>query len=146
MRRITSSEILPSRRSPTRAPRGCTRSLRVQSLPGRIGFGRPLTQTVTPEEAAARLEPDDSLGIPLGTGQPGALLEALGQRDDWDGLRIYGALLFVYSPVFEHPKVHYLSGFLGPVERMLRDKGATSASPRPTSAASSPCSQSNSQG
>jgi acyl-CoA hydrolase len=83
-----------------------------------------LTQTVTPEEAAARLQPDDSLGIPLGTGQPGALLEALGQRQDWDGLRIYGALLFVYSPVFEHPGVHYLSGFFGPVERMLRDKGA----------------------
>jgi acyl-CoA hydrolase len=83
-----------------------------------------LTQTVTPEEAAALLQPGDSLGIPLGTGQPGALLEALGERDDWDGLRIYGALLFVFSPVFEHPGVHYLSGFYGPVERMLRDKGA----------------------
>ncbi|MGZ5420447.1 MAG: acetyl-CoA hydrolase/transferase family protein, partial [Solirubrobacterales bacterium] len=83
-----------------------------------------MTQTTTPEKAADLLRPDDSLGIPLGPGQPGALLEALGERDDWDGLRIYGALLFVYSPVFEHPRVHYLSGFFGPVERMLRDKGA----------------------
>jgi acyl-CoA hydrolase len=83
-----------------------------------------VTETLSPAEAAARLAPDDTLGIPLGTGQPAALLEALGERDDWDGLRIYGALLFVFSPVFEHPKVHYLSGFFGPVERMLRDKGA----------------------
>lgn len=83
-----------------------------------------MTQTITAADAAARLETVDTLGIPLGTGQPAAFLEALGERDDWEELRIYGALLVVFSPLFEHPNVHYLSGFFGPIERMLRDSGA----------------------
>lgn len=51
-----------------------------------------MPQTLSPAEAAARVEASDSIGIPLGTGQPGAFFEALGERDDWDELRIYGAL------------------------------------------------------
>jgi acyl-CoA hydrolase len=79
---------------------------------------------VTPEDAAARLATTDTLGIPLGPGQPGAFLEALGRRTDWVDLRIYGALLTVLSDVFNHPNVRYLSGFFGPLDRMLRDGGA----------------------
>jgi acyl-CoA hydrolase len=79
---------------------------------------------VSAEQAAERLRSTDTLGIPLGTGQPPAFLEALGQREDWEDLRIYGALLVVFSPLFKHPNVHYLSGFYGPIERMLRDGGA----------------------
>jgi acyl-CoA hydrolase len=75
-------------------------------------------------EAAGRLEPRDTLGIPLGTGQPGGLMEELGRRDDWEDLRVYGALLLVGTELFNHPKVHYLSGFFGPIERGLRDAGA----------------------
>jgi acyl-CoA hydrolase len=82
------------------------------------------TRAISVEEAAARVEPVDTLGIPLGTGQPPALLQALGERDDWEDLRIYGALLLVGTELFSHPKVHYLSGFYGPIERMLRDAGA----------------------
>jgi acyl-CoA hydrolase len=76
------------------------------------------------QEAAARFERDDTLGLPLGTGQPPALLEALGHRDDWVDLRVYGALLSVATELFNHPGVHYLSGFFGPFERALRDAGA----------------------
>jgi acyl-CoA hydrolase len=83
-----------------------------------------MPKPVTAPEAAALLEPDDKLGIPLGTGQPPAFLAALGERDDWTNLRIYGALLLVWSEVFKHPNVHYLSGFFGPIERALRDQGA----------------------
>ncbi len=79
---------------------------------------------ITPQQAAARLEPADTLGIPLGTGQPPAFMAALGERDDWAELRIYGALLLAWSEAFKHPNVHYLSGFFGPVERSLRDAGA----------------------
>ena len=79
---------------------------------------------MTPDDAAAVLRPTDSLGIPLGPGQPPAFLEALGRRTDWEDLRIYGALLSVLSEVFSHPKVHYLSGFFGPLDRILRDTGA----------------------
>jgi len=76
------------------------------------------------DEAAALLRPVDSLAMPLGPGQPPAFLEALGRRTDWEHLRIGGALLSVLSEVFTHPNVHYLSGFFGPLERLLRDSGA----------------------
>ena len=44
-------------------------------------------ERLTPDEAAARLQPVDTLAVPLATGQPPALLEALGERDDWEDLR-----------------------------------------------------------
>jgi len=52
------------------------------------------------------------------------LLKALGKRDDWHGLRVYGALLMAGTELFGHPGVHCLSGFYGPFERALRDQGA----------------------
>ncbi len=79
---------------------------------------------VSAADAVARLEPADTLGIPLGPGQPPAFLAALGERDDWTDLRIGGALLLAWSEAYKHPGVHVLSGFFGPVERALRDQGA----------------------
>ncbi len=81
-------------------------------------------EQLTADEAAARLEPIDTLAIPLGPGQPPAFLEALGRREDWRELRIGGALLLAWSEAFKHPNVHYLSGFFGPLERALLDQGA----------------------
>jgi acyl-CoA hydrolase len=81
-------------------------------------------ERVTPDEAAARLQPHDTLAIPLGPGQPPALLDALGRRDDWEDLRVSGALLAVGMELFMRKGVHYLSGFYGPIERALRDAGA----------------------
>src|SRR3546814_1650944 len=66
----------------------------------------------------------DSLGLPLGPSQPAALLEAMGTRKDWEDIKVFGALVTVLSDVFTHPNVHYLSGFFGPLERLLRDSGA----------------------
>src|SRR5687767_247404 len=83
-----------------------------------------VVKKLEPDEAAALVRPSDTLGIPLGPAQPPAFLEALGRRTDWEELRIYGALLTVLSDVFSHPNVHYLSGFYGPLERMLRDGDA----------------------
>ena len=78
----------------------------------------------TPAEAVEAFRPTDSLGLPLGPAQPAAVLEELGTRTDWEDLRIFGALVTVLSEVFNHPNVHYLSGFFGPLERLLRDSGA----------------------
>ena len=75
-------------------------------------------------DAAAQVRTVDTLGMPLGPGQPPAFLEALGRRADWEDLRIGGALLTVLTDLFSHPNVHYLSGFYGPLERLLRDAGA----------------------
>ena len=79
---------------------------------------------VTPEEAAGRLQPTDTLGLGLGPGQPPGFLAALGERDDWADLRVSGAFLAVFTELFSHPHVHYLSSFFGPLERILRDQGA----------------------
>ncbi len=78
----------------------------------------------TPEEAAALLRPVDTLGIPLGPGQPGALLHALGERTDWEDLEVGGALLVDLYQLFLHPNVRHLSGFFGPAERFLLASGA----------------------
>ncbi len=76
------------------------------------------------DDAAALVRSADLLGLPLGPGQPVRFIEALGRRTDWRELKVYSALLTVLSDLFTHPGVHYLSGFFGPVERMLRAQGA----------------------
>ncbi len=83
-----------------------------------------MTETLSSEQAAARVGRRDSIGLPLGTGQPPGFLRALGERDDWEELRVVGALLAVGTNLFAHPGVHYLSGFFGPIERALRESGA----------------------
>ena len=83
-----------------------------------------MAEKLSATDAAALLEPEDRLGVPLGTGQPVALMAALGERTDWQHLSIYGALITAWSEAYKHPNVHYLSGFFGPVERALRDQGA----------------------
>jgi len=77
----------------------------------------------TPSEAAAMLRTRDMLAFPLGPGQPGRLLEALGERDDWEDLSLFGALLLAPHLVLFKPGVHLLSGFYGPVERMMKAQG-----------------------
>jgi acyl-CoA hydrolase len=83
-----------------------------------------MPEDLTAEQAAARLATDDTLGIPLGPGQPPAFMRALGEREDWTDLRVYGALLAVGTELFSRTGVAYLSGFYGPLERALRDMGA----------------------
>lgn len=83
-----------------------------------------MAKELTAQEAAARLRPVDTLGIPLGPGQPPAFLRALGEREDWTELRVYGALLAAITDLFSRPGVHYLFGFFGPLERALLDSDA----------------------
>jgi acyl-CoA hydrolase len=78
----------------------------------------------TAAEAAAAIRPSDSVAVGLGPAHPGGLLHALGDRDDWVDLQLFGALLTDLYAVFTLPNVHYRSGFFGPAERFLRDSGA----------------------
>ena len=82
-----------------------------------------LPSTVTADEAVGRLRTSDTVAVALATGQPPAFLEALGRRDDWAELRVYGAILMVPTAAFANPRVHLLSAFWGPVERGMREKG-----------------------
>lgn len=78
----------------------------------------------TPSEAAALVRPRDSLGVPLGPGQPSAFLHALGERDGFEELVVHGALLVDLYALFTRPGVKLRTGFIGPAERFLRDTGA----------------------
>ena len=78
---------------------------------------------VTASEAAARLRAVDELAIGLGPGQPAAFLLALGERDDFERLVVFGALIAGLYELFTRRGVTLLSGFFGPVERGLREAG-----------------------
>jgi acyl-CoA hydrolase len=78
----------------------------------------------SPDEAAAMIRPNDSIGFGLGPAIPDAFLTALGGRDDWEELTLGGALLLGYYTVCTHPKVSYRSGFFGPAERIMLAQGA----------------------
>jgi len=82
-----------------------------------------MAEHLTASEAAALVRPTDVVGIPLGPGHPGAFLHALGPRRDWDDLVITGALLTDFYEVLGQPNVRFLSGFFGPLERLMRDQG-----------------------
>ncbi len=74
-------------------------------------------------EAAAHIRPTDVLSIGLGPAQPGGLLDAMAERDDWVDLRVYGALLVGGYALFTRPGTTLLAGFYGPLERMLLAQG-----------------------
>lgn len=75
-------------------------------------------------QAASFIQPSDTVAIGLGPAHPGALLHALGDRQDWVDLQMFGALLTDLYALFSNPNVHYRSGFYGPAERFLADSGA----------------------
>lgn len=80
-------------------------------------------QTLDAHAAAALVQNRDSLAVPLGPGQPGSFLHALGERESFEHLDVFGALLVDFYPLFTRPGVRLLSGFFGPVERMLLQAG-----------------------
>lgn len=81
------------------------------------------TRHLSLDDAAALLDPSDSLGLPLGPGQPIGLIHALGERTDWVRLDVLGAMLVDFYALFDHPGVFLTSTFFGPAERIYRDMG-----------------------
>lgn len=82
-------------------------------------------RVLSANEAAQLIRSSDSLAVPLGPGVPGGFLHALGDRDDFVRLEVFGALLPDLYALFTKKGVHYRSGFYGPAERFLRDSGAS---------------------
>ncbi|MDJ0848804.1 MAG: acetyl-CoA hydrolase/transferase C-terminal domain-containing protein [Myxococcota bacterium] len=80
-------------------------------------------RVLSAKEAAEQVRPTDTLAVPLGPGQPSAFLHALGERESFDGLIVFTALLVDLFPLFTRPGVRLLSGFFGPVERILLEAG-----------------------
>lgn len=87
-------------------------------------FARTYRQKCRSLRAAVDLvRPDDTVAAPIAGGQPAAFLTALAERDDWRDLTLFSGLLIAPYPVLMHPNVRLISGFYGPVERMLRTMG-----------------------
>jgi acyl-CoA hydrolase len=84
----------------------------------------PGVRTVPMEVAVAMVQPTDTLAVPLGPGHPIGLLHALGERDDYQDLHVFGALLTDLYQVFTRKGVRFTSGFFGPAERLLIGSGA----------------------
>jgi len=68
--------------------------------------------------------PKDRLAVPLATGQPMGLLNALSERTDWERLEIFTGLLAFPYPILTNPNVFVTSGYYGPIERFLNEQGA----------------------
>ncbi len=83
-----------------------------------------MAEYLSAAEAASLVRPVDRMGIPLGPGHPLEFLHALGERDDYEDLVVFGALLTDLYQVFLKPGTQFLSGFFGPAERLLIDSGA----------------------
>lgn len=78
----------------------------------------------TASAAVAQLRPADLVAAPIATGQPAAFLAAIGERTDWTDLVVFGGLLIEPYAFLQQPGVRYISGFYGPIERMLQAAGA----------------------
>lgn len=76
------------------------------------------------DEILALFRPEDELSVPLATGQPLALMNALATRTDWKRLHIFTGLLGFPYPILTHPNVFVTSGYYGPIERFLNNQGA----------------------
>jgi len=93
-------------------------------MAARHGHGDPATlyrtKLCSVRAAVDLLRPDDTLAAPIATGQPTAFLNALAERTDYTNLTIFSGLLTEPYPVLQQPGVHLVSGFYGPIERMLK--------------------------
>ena len=74
-------------------------------------------------EAVDSVRVDDTIAAPIAGGQPAGFLTALAERDDWRSLTLFSGLLIAPYPVLQHPGVRLISGFYGPIERMLKSMG-----------------------
>ncbi len=75
-------------------------------------------------QAVDLIQPEDTLAAPIATGQPAAFLSALAERSDYTNLSIFSGLLIEPYAVLQQPGVRLISGFFGPIERMLKMMGA----------------------
>jgi acyl-CoA hydrolase len=76
------------------------------------------------EQAARLIHPRDTVLAGFAAGQPVGVLEALGARRDLEEITLFTGLLIRPFALLQHPAVHVVSGFFGPIERMARAAGA----------------------
>jgi acyl-CoA hydrolase len=78
----------------------------------------------TLREAIDLIRVEDTLAAPIATGQPAAFLNGLAERSDYRDLTLFTGLVIEPYAVLQQPGVHLISGFYGPIDRMLKSMGA----------------------
>ena len=81
------------------------------------------TKLKSVREAVDLLRPEDRLAVPIATGQPTAFLNTLSERQDFRDLEIFSGLMIEPYPILLQPGVRLVSGFYGPIERLLKGAG-----------------------
>ncbi|MDG2047282.1 MAG: acetyl-CoA hydrolase/transferase C-terminal domain-containing protein [Halioglobus sp.] len=81
-------------------------------------------QIISAAKAIQLLHTTDTITLGFGPAFPIPFMEALGDRDDWQELTIYAAILPAYYDGLSHPKITLRSLFFGPVERHMQAIGA----------------------
>ena len=79
----------------------------------------------TPRQVVDMLRRDETMAIPIATGQPAAFLAALGEREDWKGAMVFSGLLIEPYSFLQRPGIDFVSGFFGPIERAMIAAGAS---------------------
>lgn len=87
-----------------------------------VGLYRKKLKSI--QDAVDLIQPEDTVAAPIATGQPAAFLSALGQRTDYRNLTIFTGLLIEPYAVLQQAGVRLISGFYGPIERLLKSMGA----------------------
>lgn len=85
------------------------------------------SKTKSIQEFINLIDSKDKLATSIGAGQPRSLLNALSEKKDIESLEIFTGLCAFPYPLFTNEKVEVISGYYGPMERMLNDMGANVA-------------------
>ncbi|MCE9625654.1 MAG: hypothetical protein K8R69_09440 [Deltaproteobacteria bacterium] len=75
------------------------------------------------QEFLNRLRPEDYLSTSIAAGQPRTLLNQLSELKNIQSLKLFTGLLAFPYPCLTNPKIEAISGYFGPIERMLNDSG-----------------------
>lgn len=70
-----------------------------------------------------RLQPEDYLSTSIAAGQPRSLISQLSEMKNAKAIKLFTGLISFPYPCLTRPAFHTISGYYGPVERMLNEGG-----------------------
>ncbi|MFO1518347.1 MAG: acetyl-CoA hydrolase/transferase C-terminal domain-containing protein [bacterium] len=76
------------------------------------------------DEFLTLIRPKDRLCASIAAGQPRSLLNQLSNKTDVEEIHLFTGLSAFPYPFFANPNVTVISGYYGPIDRMLNDMGA----------------------
>src|SRR5215831_16937754 len=81
------------------------------------------SKKISLQDFIAMILPDDYLSTSIAAGQPRTLLNQLSELKNIRSLKLFTGLLAFPYPCLTNPQIQTISGYYGPIERMLNDGG-----------------------